>query len=363
MIEPEEWHPGSFTKNFSWGHGDQGLKELHRIIRVGFGEELQDVPRALFRERVKSLGRPDFIPLNFFLLNRIRSNVDFVAVDELVFQALNFRHSANFDRLALFAFNLSRVGVWKGAASYQRRPSLWAHHYVADRVGPDFSWNTKLVSANDIERFVASNPLYTAKTSRKLATNLNYLYKIGRLSDFRSVKPDRWWLSALFLTLDRMTQEAVEEGDVPQDSKLQEYLIKSGFHYISGPRSTQKDLAAHHFVALYRACGGRSRFSEDAVRERQKILVKDIQQFPNNPEPIGIVHPSDPTARNAIPRACAVLAHYLAGFDTFDLDELDSFDVGRYVQGKLTDALNYLRDRGVRSTMTAEEVLSLTRDG
>lgn len=279
MASSEEWHPGSFTKNFSWGQGDQGLKELHTVIRRGFGEELRDVPRALFRERVAGLGRPDFIPLNFFLFNRIKAGVDFVVVDELVFQALNFRHSATFDKLALFAFNLSRVGIWKRAAAYQRRPALWAFHYIADRVSGSLGWDARRVSANDIENFVAADTRYIGKTSRKLATNLAYLYRIGRLGDYRSTKPERWWLSAMFLALDRVTEELVIDGIIPQDERLPEYLIKSGFPYISGPRSLQKDLAAHHFTELFRACGGRSRFSEDAVRERQKILVSDIERF------------------------------------------------------------------------------------
>jgi hypothetical protein len=31
---------------------------------------MADVPRELFRERVRSYERPDFIPMNFFLFNR-----------------------------------------------------------------------------------------------------------------------------------------------------------------------------------------------------------------------------------------------------------------------------------------------------
>jgi hypothetical protein len=363
VADTHEWHPGSFTKNFGWGETSKGLRELYDVIRIGFDNSLRDVPRQEFWKRVTDAGKLPHIPANFFLYNQQRTGVDFVEVDELVFQALNFRYSAAFDKLALFAFALSRVGRWKRAAPYQSRPALWAFHYIADRVGPQLGWNLTGVSANDIERFVSSDPRYKARTSRKLSTNLNYLLRQGRLSEFKSLRPERWWLSALFLSLDRMTEETVARGGIPQDSQLEEYLIKSGFYYISGPRSMQKDLAAHNFVELYRACGGRSRFSEEAVRERQKILVPDILQFANNPEPVGVVHPTDPTARNAIPRVCAVLAHYVARFDTFDLDELDGFDVDRYVKAKVHVALDDLRQKGIKPTMSAEEVLSLTREG
>src|SRR3546814_18064497 len=98
-----------------------------------------------------------YIPLNFFLFNRIKAGIDFVVVDELVFQAVSFRHSAAFDKLALFAFNLSRVGRWKKAAPYQDRPALWAFHYLSERVARDFGWNTRQISADDIERFFSSD--------------------------------------------------------------------------------------------------------------------------------------------------------------------------------------------------------------
>src|SRR3546814_13998824 len=77
---------GSFTKNFSWGSADRGLKDLFDVIRIGFDNKLQDTPRAEFRNRVIGSGKPDYIPLNFFLFNRIKAGIDFAVVDELVFQ-------------------------------------------------------------------------------------------------------------------------------------------------------------------------------------------------------------------------------------------------------------------------------------
>jgi hypothetical protein len=357
----EEWHPGSFTKNFSWGSSDRGLKQLHEIIRLGFDNTLIDTPRATFRERVAQSGRPDYIPLNFFLLNSIKHGVDFVLVDELVFQAINFRHSSAFDKLALHAFNLSLVGTWKGAKPYQSRPALWAKHYVQDRVSADFDWAAKFITANDIENFVLNDTRYHAKTARKLATNLNYLYKLGRLSEFRSKKAERWWLSALFLTLDRASADLLSRGEIPSANRYPEYVIRYGFHSLAGPRSMEKDLAAHHFVQLYDACGGSTRFSEEATIERQRIKLPDLNHFANNPEPVGVFHSSNPAARNAIPRACAMLAKYLAGFDVIDVDELDNFDVSSFVKEKVQSTLSDLKSRGIKPSISAEDLLKLTR--
>ena len=49
---PEDWKPGSFTKNFSWGPVVGGLVRLHECIRLGFNSQMVDVPRTDFRERL-----------------------------------------------------------------------------------------------------------------------------------------------------------------------------------------------------------------------------------------------------------------------------------------------------------------------
>lgn len=152
----EVWKPGSFTKNFSWGKSTSGLSELHTVIRVGFDDKLEDVPRELFRERVKATGRPDYIPMNFFLFNRMEGGASLICADELVFQALMWDHGVAFDRVALFAFLFSYAGSWKGARKEQRRPAMWANTYVRERLAQEFKWNAESVNADDIQRYVAS---------------------------------------------------------------------------------------------------------------------------------------------------------------------------------------------------------------
>src|SRR5271166_4699013 len=164
----EVWSPGSFTKNFSWGQvkDKQGLKRLYDEIRLGFNGLRSDVPRSEFRLRVRNSTRPDYIPLNFFLFNQIIDGTDYVIFDELVFQALSFPHSKAFDLLALFAFNLSLVGVWRGATPAQRHPALWANAYIRERVAGPLNWDTGKINADDIESFISNDPRYLAKTSR-----------------------------------------------------------------------------------------------------------------------------------------------------------------------------------------------------
>lgn len=84
--------------------------------------------------------RPDYIPMNFFLFNKVEDGESIICVDELVFQALSWEHGEAFDRLALFAFLLSFAGKWKGARQEQRRPAMWANAYVSERLAGDLGW-------------------------------------------------------------------------------------------------------------------------------------------------------------------------------------------------------------------------------
>lgn len=359
--EQNEWRPGSFTKNFSWGSSREGLRQLHATIRIGFNDEVADVPRDVFRERVSKTGRPDFIPINFFLFNKIVDGDSYLIADELVFQALNFRHTSRFDKLGLFAFNFSLVGRWKGAKPYQRRPAEWARHYVMDRVSRDFNWDSSKISADDIEQFVSRHPRYKAEGARKLSTNLYYLYSIGGLKDFNTRNVSSWWLDALFLALDRVIEDRQSEQVRVDENRYTQYLYRSGFRELTGPRSTEKELAAKHLVDLYTACGARLRFSDEYVRERTEILVPELRWYvANNPEPIGAIHPTNPRAIKAIPRACAMLAKYI-GFETLDIENWENFDVAEFVKQHTRRALRTLKDHDVVPTMSAEELLKLTR--
>ena len=151
----EVWRPGSFTKNFSWGPPERGLVRLYDYIRRGFAETMEDTRRDEFRRRVHNAGLPDYIAINFFLFNKTIDGEDYLVADELVFQALTNQHSPRFDKLALFAFNFSFAGRWIGSSPDQRRPALWAHHYVKDRVANQLRWKTASVTADDIERIRA----------------------------------------------------------------------------------------------------------------------------------------------------------------------------------------------------------------
>lgn len=360
-MQNETWRPGSFTKNFSWGdvNSGRGLEQLYDEIKVGFDLKAHDVERKVFRNRVSTFGRPDYIPLNFFLFNRIIEGLDFVICDELVYQAVSFPHSKDFDLLALFAFNLSMVGTWKGASPSQSRPALWANAYIRERVAGYFDWDVAKVNADDIENFVSKDPRYQAKTTRKLATNLNHQYLVGGLSGFATSRIERWWVNALFLALDRIIEDRKNKNIDTPESKYSSLLSEYGFIELTGKRTLEKELAMRHLVSLYSACGGCERFSERLTNVR----VRDIEEYvtlPNDNRPGGAIHPTNPKILKTIPRACAQLV-VNAGFDFLYPEELEDFDVEEFVKRKTTEALKRLRGMDIKPTMTADELLKITR--
>jgi hypothetical protein len=358
---PEElWLPGSFTKNFSWGK-NQGLRQLYENIRIGFNGELRAVPREEYRRRVEQAERPDFIPINFFLFNTNRGGQNLLVVDELVFQALTSDHSLRFDTLALFAFNFSYAGKWRGAAASQRYPALWARHYIIDRVAKEFNWDTRRVNAADIEDFLRKSRNYRAKTYRKVSTNLNYLYQIGALASFQSPRIERWWVDALFLAIDRLLADRELDDLSASNEKLPGLLLASRFRDLTGPVTPEKNFAMAHLLSLYHICGGMKRFEQESVREKTAVLLPDYHwHAPNDDRPQGAMHPTNPRVIKTIPRDCALLAER-AGFQIIYSDDLDSFDPDEFIQRRAREAVDKLERDGVKPTMSAEELHKLTR--
>ncbi len=355
-----EWRPGSFTKNFSWGPSENGLKALHESIRVGFDNQFEDVERDIFIHRISGIGRPFQIPTNFFLFNEIRNGKSILVADELVFQAIEFEHSNDFDRIALIAFLLSLAGRWKGAHLYQRWPSLWAKFFVMDKISEE-GWSDVKFDADVIERYIANDPRYTGETTRKVATNLNHILSCVKLSSLGSKRVEQWWVSSIFLVLDRVIRDRMIDGLVTTDTDLNDALIMSKFGSLSGPRSLEKELATPHILELYRICGRELRFDFETVQNLTGKINTNSTYLPNQTAPIGAAHPSNYRIKHFLPRMCALLAMY-AGFVTFEIEETEELSSKGFIQKKLEEVLEKLKEFGVRPTMSVTELMKITRD-
>ncbi|MBL8027930.1 MAG: hypothetical protein JNL74_16020, partial [Fibrobacteres bacterium] len=186
--------------------------------------------------------------------------------------------------------------------------------------------------------------------------------KSGDIKSFKSKNVTRWWVNALFLTLDRLILRREAQGLSTKPEQYPQLLASIGFLSLSGPRSVEKELAQIHITKLYELCGGVSRFSTDHVRALVNVRLPDIQNYiENDHRPGAAIHYSNPSILKTIPRACALLAKH-AGFDFIDADDLENFNVDDFVKEKVKDALAKLKQRGTHPTMTAADLMKLTRD-
>ena len=56
-----------------------------------------------------------------------------------------------------------------------------------------------------------------------------------------------------------------------------------------------------------------------------------------------------------------MLARYVAGFINFDLDELENLDLEKFIRDQTKETLLKLRESGIAPTISAEDLMKLTR--
>ena len=192
--------------------------------------------------------------------------------------------------------------------------------------------------------------------------NLNYLYLIGRLSEFDERRVQRWWTSALFLALDRLIEDRSVRQEVASIGQSAEICwIVLSFTSLAvvavWKRIWQRNICCGCTV---RAALGRGLPSPKLRRDIG--FLPDLHWFANRAEPVGAIHPTNQRLVKIIPRACAMLAFYLAGFVSVDLEELDSMDVDEFIRSRTKEALRDLCAAGVSPTDEgAEDLMKLTR--
>lgn len=200
---PSKQAPGTFSRNFAWGNWtpSTGLRKMYDCIRDGFGNTLNAVDDMDFRSRcgIKAL-EISLLPVRFYLFSKGSS----IQVDELVYQAISRPHSLDFDRLVLFALNLSDVGTPVGGA---QRPTVWANSFVRQKLWDHGAWRRAELDTASMDNFIANT--VSAKSGgllTKIRTNYRRLYD---LTGYTATLPiinsgaETWGASALYLAWDR----------------------------------------------------------------------------------------------------------------------------------------------------------------
>ena len=250
--------PGSFSKNFAW-HGT-GLRKLHTTIRRGFHDALAPIDRRTFRSDAGVDGAIVLIPINFFLHNRDGH----ISIDELVFQALERDHSIQFDRLALFALNLSRVGGGRDPSSGREivaRPAMWANEFVRECLWSEGKWQTSALGDVSLDEFMTDRMIAQGDVRVKCRNNYRHLFELcgympSRLSRINS-GAEQWIASAMFLAWDRHTLD----GGALDKSDLLELIESDELYKLLGVSQDYALAQADPLADLYEAVGGLNRLT------------------------------------------------------------------------------------------------------
>ena len=252
------YKPGSFSKNFAW-HGT-GLGRLHRSTRAGFQSKLLPVDRSRWRQD-SGINDPalQLIPVNFFLHNRNGR----LSVDELVFQAVDSPHTLRFDRLALFAFHLNRVGRPPGAAV--ERPAMWANEFVRKILWRSNTWRANALQDEALDHFIDEHMDATDEVRLKCRNNYRHLFELTGSwpTSLPSINSgaEQWISSALFLAWDRF----ILDGGSSTVSALLDLVRRDELFKLAGVGSELASVQAHQIVDSYLQVGGPKRFSAEAA--------------------------------------------------------------------------------------------------
>ena len=203
--------PGSITKNLGLEAWEgEGFARLHEMIRLGFAGQLAPVERDVFRERTREpLADRQLVLLNFFLHDRYLTN-HVVSSDDLVRLAVTEKHSPDFDKVALFALHLAKVGRRSGNVGHSHGAS-YLRDFVFQRLWQDGRWQAEAIMPARIETFLEETILHKegSDTVHKTMTNYSRFLKLAGfepgLGDSLPPYEGTALKSALWLAFDRYT--------------------------------------------------------------------------------------------------------------------------------------------------------------
>lgn len=257
------YRPGSFSKNFAWR--GKGLHKLHAVIRKGFRGNLTPVARQRFRDESGLGASLSLIPVNFFL-NNLNNEL---SVDELVFQAIQHTHSARFDRLALFAFHLNRVGV---SSQKDARPAMWANEFVRERLWLDGVWQSSALSVSSLDDFFKDRIRAQEDVKVKCRSNYRHLYELCEFlpSPLPVINSgaDYWFRSSMFLAWDRH----VLAGGSDDRTSLLSIVDEDELYKLLGLTREYTLARASDVVGRYFAVGGVARFTKRKKEATETVL-------------------------------------------------------------------------------------------
>ena len=239
------------------------MRKLHTATKSGFRSTLSPVNRQNFRSEADVEDSIILIPINFFLHNGDGS----MSVDELVFQAVERNHSAQFDHLALFALHLNRVGSGHDVRSGREivsRPAMWANEFVRERLWSNGAWQRDALTDESLDLFLSDRMNAQSNVRVKCRNNYRHLFELCKYLPTTlpmiNTEAEQWIASALFLAWDRH----ILDGGVRGRSHLVSLVDSEDLYKFLG---VSRDYTLAHAPALadlYESVGCLDRFREGA---------------------------------------------------------------------------------------------------
>ena len=238
------------------------------VFKGSLGRVLRDDARAILES---SFSDRSLVFLNFFFFNKMVGKSSYIVPDELIFRALYFPHTREFDNLATTTFFVSRVGRWEGAASYQRFPASWARSLLLDALVTENGWDFGKVNPDYLQAHLAIH-LGQVNSLRKVATNLAYFLERSR-TKANSISLGNGWLSNAFLMLDRLVLDDRISLSM-DDSVIEAILLEEKFVEITGGPAPLGVPLVRNAVSDYRVAGGLERLgaATDEVTGRKPVI-------------------------------------------------------------------------------------------
>ena len=254
------------------------MQKLHTAIRSGYHNTLFPIDRGVFRADAGVRGSIILIPINFFLHNRKGC----LSVDELVFQAIQSDHCLQFDRLALFALNLNRVGSGRDKYSGRKivsRPAMWANEFVRQKLWSRGNWQASALQNTLLDSFLANLIIAQADVRIKCRSNFRHLFKLCKFlpSGLPAINTgaEQWISSALFLAWDRH----ILDGGAQDDAILLDLIDSDELYKLLGVSRNYALESGSLLLNLYKAAGYLTRLKPGTSAQLQEIRDTHIPEL------------------------------------------------------------------------------------
>lgn len=256
--------PGSFSKNIGWG--DQGLQKLRSLIKQGFNNELNPIPRSDFQKNCNITNDIGAYLERYFLKSQKVDGIKFFVPNELVIQAFTGSDIKTFDYLSFFTLILN---------------CDWINSFFRNTVWKNGEWSPKELSETAILKWINENISGTSEVRKKCFTNLRFIlentYPQYKKGSFDRSKLDLWVSSSFFLVWDNYLIEH-EVKEITFSEAIKELLTNEVYKILGTEAEYISEVAGEAFENYMQSNYMNRIHSRQSFKEVSKLQSKKPQK-------------------------------------------------------------------------------------